>query len=138
MDLTCRNFACLLVGVALCGCRDDPVDVLAQARTALATKDEATFLELLEPRAASLLRAAPATVSKSGQRFKVLRSGKVSAELIPKGEVVDTIESGKRAVVVVKSTTGKFDVPLRLVEGKWRLDLLEMDTFYTAVHPTKQ
>lgn len=135
-----RGLAWVLVFIAssavLAGCRDAPDVVLASARNALQSRDEAGFLGLLEPRAAAFLRTVPSVVSKSGRVFKILRDGKPGANLLPKGDVVDVVETGPRAVVV-KVRQGKMEakVPMRLVEGQWRIDLLEMDSFYQQIRP---
>lgn len=127
----------LSAALLLVGCRDAPDVVLTEARQALAQRDTETFLDLLEPRAAALLRAAPQVVSRSGSVYKVLREGKPTASLLPKGEIADVVETGHRAVVVLKAGGTKAQVPMRLCQGQWRIDLLEMDTFYRALRPAE-
>jgi len=127
--------SCLAL-LALCaGCRDAPAEVLGNARNALAARNEVQFLALVEPRAAALLRNMPEVMNKSGRQYKVLRDGKPGSNLLPKGDVADVVESGKRAVVVVKQGRAASQVPMRLIEGQWRIDLLEMDSFHEAIRP---
>ena len=123
--------------VFLSACRDDPAEVLDQARNALAAKDEAAFLALCEPRAAELLTAAPQVVAQSGRVFKVLRDGRPSARLLPDGEVATVEENGHRAIVLTRSKKPGGRVPMRLVDGQWRIDLLEMPQFAEAIRPER-
>ncbi len=121
----------------LTACRDAPDVVLDQARNALAAKDDAAFLALCEPRAAALLTAAPAVVAQSGRVFRVLRDGRPTARLLPDGEVAAVEENGHRAVVVTRSKKPASRVPMRLVDGQWRIDLLEMPQFAEAIGPER-
>ncbi len=121
----------------LSACRDDPASVFDQARNALAAKDDAAFLQLCEPRAAALLTAAPAVVTQSGRVFKVLRDGRPTARLLPDGEVVSVAENGHRAVVTTRSKKPASRVPMLLVAGQWRIDLLEMPQFAEAIQPER-
>lgn len=126
------SFAFLLL---LVGCRDAPDVVLAEARNALTAKDDEAFLRLVEPGAKKLLQAAPQVVTRSGKTFKVLEAGRPTPALLPAGEIVGVTENGKRAVVELKRGGGKARVPMVLVSGQWRIDLLEMDTFWNAARP---
>jgi hypothetical protein len=127
----------LLLTILLSACRDDPAQVLDQARNTLAAKDDAAFIALCEPRAAELLTAAPQVVSQSGRVFKVLRDGRPTARLLPDGEVVSVAENKNRALVVTRSSKPASRVPMRLVAGEWRIDLLEMPQFTAAVQPDR-
>ena len=127
----------LLLTVFLTACRDDPATVLDQARVALAAKDDAAFLALCEPRAAALLTAAPTVVAQSGRVFRVLRDGRPSARLLPDGEVDSVVENGHRAIVQTRSKKPASRVPMRLVQGQWRIDLLEMPQFAEAIQPER-
>jgi hypothetical protein len=121
-------FACV-------GCRDAPEVVFSEAKLALQQHDEAGFMALVEPGAHAFLTAATDVVGKSGRVFRVLKDGKPSPALLPKGEVKDVIERGNRAEVIVVQGSQKAIVPMRLVEGQWRIDLLEMTSFQAAVKP---
>jgi hypothetical protein len=125
----------LLLTIALAGCRDAPEIVLAEARQALQARDEPAFVSLVEPRAAELLARSNDVVAKSGHTWKVLRDGRPAPTMLPKGEVSTVVENGKRAVVIVQQGTQQGQVPMRLVQGQWKIDLLEMDTFYQLVRP---
>lgn len=128
----------LLLAVLCAGCRDDPAVVFAEARQALQSRDEPAFLRLLEPRSAALLRASDKVIAKSGRAWKVLRDGRPSPALLPKGDIVgEPIENGREAVVMVHQGVVQRRVPMRLVQGQWRIDLLEMDTFYQLVRPAE-
>ena len=131
-------FALLLTLTALVGCRDAPEVVYGNARLALQARDDAGFLDLLEPRSRALLESAPDVVSQSGRAFRVLRDGKPSPALLPKGEVKEAVERGRRAEVVVVQGNRKVAVPMRLVEGQWRIDLLDMDAFYANLRPAAE
>ncbi len=121
----------------LSACRADPADVLGAARRALASRDDAAFLALCEPRAAELLTAASNVVAQSGHVFKVLRDGRPTPRLLPDGEVLTVEENGHRAIVVTRSRKPGGRVPMRLVEGQWRIDLLEMPQFADAIRPER-
>lgn len=135
--------AAILSLVLLSACRDDPAQVLEQARNALAAKDDAAFIALCEPRAAALLTAAPLAVAQSGHVFKVLHDGRPTSRLLPDGEVVSVEVNGHRALVVTRSGKPAARVPMRLVTGEnslggqWRIDLLEMPQFADAVRPER-
>jgi hypothetical protein len=120
----------------LWGCRDDPRAVLGDARQALKNRDEAAFLALLEPRSRALLEDAARVGKRSGQTWKVLNDSLISAGLLPKGEVVgEPVDNGQQAVVMVNQGSVTRRVPLRLVQGQWRIDLLETDTFWAMARP---
>lgn len=121
--------------VLLSACRDDPVAVLEQARSALAAKDEAGFAALCEPKAAALVAAVPGVVTQSGKTWKVWKDGRPSSHLLPDGDVVEVVEQGHRAVVVTRGKKLGGQVPMRLVGGQWRIELLEMPQFAEAVRP---
>lgn len=125
------------LAILLPACREDPAQVLVDARNALVAKDDAAFLALCEPRAAELLTAAPKVVAQSGRVFKVLREGRPTARLLPNGEVLAVEENGHRAVVVTASKKPGGRVPMRLVDGQWRIDLLEMPQFADAIRPER-
>lgn len=121
----------------LVACRDDPATVLQKARNALAAKDDAAFIALCEPHAAELLKRAPEVVAQSGRVYKVLRDGRPTAHLLPDGEVLEVTEMGHRAVVLTKSAKTANRVPMRLVDGQWRIDLVEMPQFAEATRPER-
>ena len=131
-----RAVAMLLFAVALWGCRDEPRVVLTNARQALQNKDEATFLGLLEPRSRALLEDAARVGKTSGHNWKVLHENLNSPLLLPKGEVVgEPVESGKMAVVMVNQGAVTRRVPMRLVQGQWRIDLLESESLWALARP---
>ncbi len=130
-----KTLLALALLVALAGCRDDPKVVFEGARDTLAAKDVAGFLKLLTPPARDFLARADHVSKKSGRVFKVLRDGKPTKRLLPKGDVVDVVENGRKCVVVVKKGSKTSQVPMRLVRGQWRIDLLEMDSFLAAMTP---
>jgi hypothetical protein len=125
----------LTVASLLAGCRDEPSVVVDAARAALEARDEDAFLALCEPRAADLIRRGELVQKRSGRMFKVLRDGKPTTALLPKGDLGETVESGHRAVVEVKKGDLVQRVPLRLVRGQWKVDLMEMDLFLDAMQP---
>lgn len=127
----------LLLLILLTACRESPADVVQHARDALAAKDDAAFAALCEPRAAALLQAGPVAVAQSGRVFKVFRDGRPTQRLLPDGEIASVDENGHRAIVVVRSKKPGGRVPLRLVDGAWRIDLLEMPQFADAVRPER-
>lgn len=135
--MTIRVLVLLLLACLLTGCRDAPELVLAEARQALQARDEPAFVKLIEPRAADLLARSSEVVAKSGHTWKVLRDGRPAPTLLPKGDVSTVLENGKRAVVIVQQGTQQGLVPMRLVQGQWKIDLLEMDTFYQLVRPAE-
>ena len=127
----------IALAVLLTACRDDTAEVLTQARNALATKDDAAFLALCEPQAAQLLAAVPQVVTQSGRVFKVLREGRPTSRLLPDGEIASVEENGHRAIVVTRSRKAGGRVPMRLIAGQWRIDLLEMPQFAAAIRPER-
>lgn len=127
--------ALLLLSALAAGCREEPAAVVESARSALKSGDDEAFLALCEPSAADLLRRGELVQKRSGRVFKVLRDGKPTTTLLPKGDVGEVVESGQRAVVELRKGDRKELVPLRLVRGQWRIDLLEMDSFLQAMQP---
>ena len=117
------------------GCRDEPNVVIEAARDALKQKDSDTFLQLLTPRSAELLRRADQVNRRSGKNFKVLRSGRPTPALMPKGDLLEPVIDGKLCTVMAKKGTARVPVILRLVRGQWRIDLLEMQTLQTELSP---
>ncbi len=87
----------LLVASLFAGCRDEPAVVVDAARAALEARDEEAFLALCEPRAADLLRRGELVQKRSGRVFKVLRDGKPTTALLPKGDLGETVQWGHRA-----------------------------------------
>jgi hypothetical protein len=126
----------LPVLVLLTACRDDPRVVLETARQALDNRDETAFLATLEPRSRALLEQAERVGKQSGHSWKVLRDGRPTAALLPKGEVSgEPVVNGHVAVVMVNQGMVTKRVPMRLVQGQWRLDLLESDSFWSLARP---
>ena len=94
------------------------------ARIALSTQDDDAFLALCEPKTAALLRNGTKVQKESGRVWKLLRDGRPSPALLPKGDIAEVIESGPVAMVEVRLANTTSRVPLRLVRGQWRLDLI--------------
>ncbi len=119
-----------LIAAALCaplsGCRDQPRVVIESARDALKQKDADTFLALLTPRSADFLRQADKVGKKSARAFKVLRAGRPSPTLLPKGDLEEPAIDGQLCTVMAKKGTLRQPVIMRLIRGQWRIDLLEM------------
>ncbi len=105
------------------------------ARIALSTQDDDAFLALCEPKTAALLRNGTKVQKESGRVWKLLRDGRPSPALLPKGDIAEVIESGPVAMVEVRLANTTSRVPLRLVRGQWRLDLIESDTLLAAIRP---
>ena len=117
------------------GCREEPKIVFESARDALKAKDVDGFLKLVTPKTRDFLRSADDVSKRSGRTFKVLRDAQPTSRLLPSGEISDVVEQGRRCIVVVKKGRALQQVPMRLVRGQWRIDLLEMDTFLAAIGP---
>ena len=130
----CRGLFWTLL-LLLTACREDPAVVVVHAREALAAHDDAAFIALCEPQAAALLRAVPRVERQSGHLWHVWREGRPTSRLLPDGDLVDVRTDGQRAVVTVQTKKPDGQVPLRLVDGRWRLDLLTMPQFRQAVRP---
>lgn len=126
----------LLAVALLCSaCRDDPATVVSAARDALAAQDDEAFLDLCAPNAAALLREASLVQKRSGRLLKVLRDGKPTPMLMPKGEIGEVVEAGQRALVEIRQGDRKERVPLRLIRGKWKIDLMETEQLLLAMRP---
>ncbi len=136
------------LALTMAACRDPPELVLQNARDALAdlgkiacsNQDQLpdaieNFAQYVEPRAAGLLRTAPSVEKKSTGQFTVFVTCKPPPAVLPDGEVVKVDMGEKRSVVRLKKKKGKgeVEVPLVLVDGRWKLDLLEMPTFGAAI-----
>ncbi len=133
--LLARTLLLYLCLVGATACRDAPLTVLADARQALNNKDEAGFLALCEPRSAEVLRQGQVVSSKSGKIWRVLRDGHPTPALLPKGEPNEPVEQHHVVVIPVVQGTKKSNVVMRLVEGQWRLSLLDMDSFWQLTRP---
>ena len=127
--------AALTLLCAVAGCRDAPEVVFESARAALSEGDEVAFLALCEPTSRDLITRGERVAKRSSRIFRVLADGHPTAALLPKGDVSETLESGHRAVVKVKFGGSVSNLPLRLVRGHWKLDLLEMHLFVDAMRP---
>lgn len=121
--------------VAFGACRDEPNVVIDSAREALKQKDFEGFERLLTPRSADLLRRADEVGKRSGRAFKVLRAGRPTTSILPKGELGEPIIDGNLCTVLAKKGNERVPVILRLVRGQWRIDLLEMQTLLTEMTP---
>ncbi|MBM4345520.1 MAG: hypothetical protein FJ100_19280 [Deltaproteobacteria bacterium] len=146
---TSRLLAVAVVAAAvLSSCRDSPELVLQNARDALADLGKVAcsnqdqlpeaienLAQYVEPRAAGLLRTAPAVEKKSTGQFTVFATCKPPPNVLPDGDVVRVELGEKRSVVRLKKRKGKgeVEVPMVLVDGHWKLDLLEMPTFGAAI-----
>lgn len=127
----------LLVTSLVCvACRDEPATVVSAARDALAAQDDEAFLALCAPNAAAFLREAEVVQKRSGRLLKVLRDGRPTPMLLPKGEIGEVVEAGHRALVEVRQGERKERVPLRLIRGKWKIDLIETEQLLTAMQPS--
>ncbi|MBM4345466.1 MAG: hypothetical protein FJ100_19005 [Deltaproteobacteria bacterium] len=138
----------IVATASLAACRDPPELVLQNARDALAdlgkiacsNQDQLpdaieNFAQYVEPRAAGLLRTAPSVEKKSTDQFTVFVTCKPPPGVLPDGEVAKVEQADKRSVVRIKKKKGKgeVEVPMVLVDGHWKLDLLEMPTFGAAI-----
>ena len=128
--------AALLIA-GLSGCRQPPAEVFEQAREALKAKQDDEFERLCTKKTRKFLSNARTIVKKSSREFKVLASGRLNHSIMPKGDVVDTVERGHLCVLIVKKGNQRNTVPMRLEQGQWRIDLLEMDSFLSVVMPPK-
>ena len=125
------------------GCRDNPEIVLQQARDALQNKDDAGFIALVDPPSRRFLTRARDVVRLSGQTYEVLGATGFATSLLPTGTLVEDTQDGDYCMVAtghlcmveVKKGRSSVRVPMRLVRGKWRIALLEMDPFLNTVLP---
>jgi len=125
----------LALAASTAGCREEPQVVIEAARDALKQKDNDTFLALLTPRSADFLRNAEQVGKKSGRAFKVLRSGRPTKSLLPKGALEEPVIDGQLCTVMAKKGSARQPVIMRLVRGKWRIDLLEMSELQSEMAP---
>lgn len=136
--------ALLAVLSMLAACRDPPETVLQNARDSLAELNKTAcsakerlpeaiddFAKHVEPRAASIIRKAPEVGLRSAGQFGVFVTCKPPPGIIPDGDVVKVDAGDKRAIVRLKKKTGKGEneVPMLLVDGHWKLDLLAIPAF---------
>ncbi|MCO4761074.1 MAG: hypothetical protein KC502_06185 [Myxococcales bacterium] len=143
----CRPRHLLLVVIAaltlLGGCRDNPEVVFGHARDALASKDSEAFLALVDPPSRAFLTRSQDVVRLSGRTYEVLGAQGFAPDLLPKGDLVEDtqdgdyciIATGNLCMVEVKKGRDRVRVPMRLIRGKWRIALIEMDPFLSAVLP---
>ncbi len=124
-----------LIALTVAGCRDEPRVVIESARDALKQKDNDTFFDCLTPRSADFLRKAEYVGKKSARAFKVLRAGRPSSTLLPKGELLEPVFDGNVCTVIAKKGTKKEPVIMRLIRGQWRIDLLEMSQLQLEMTP---
>jgi hypothetical protein len=142
------HLAALLAASTLAGCREPPDEVLGHARDALAevnriscSKSEQLQDALqdlgrhLEPRAAALVQAAPQVERGSSGQFKVFATCKPPPSILPAGEVlqVETQQQTARVVVQAKGKKSGVVVPMVLVDGRWKIALLDMDSMAQAL-----
>ena len=139
----------IALSVAAAGCRDSPELVLQNARDSLAEVNKTAcgnkerladalqgFSKYVEPRAAALIRSAPDVEKTSSGQFKVFVTCKPPPSVLPAGEVQKIEQmSDIAALVRLQGKAGKpgADVPMVLVEGRWKIDLLEMESFIQAI-----
>lgn len=141
---------CLLLTTAalLSGCRDAPSEVLDQARNALAEVNRipcnkaeplqealVALSQHLEPRAAALLLAAPQVERAASGQFKVFASCKPPPSILPMGEVLKSEVGERVARVTVQAKGHKHGVmvPMVLVDGRWKIALLDMESLERAI-----
>lgn len=132
----------------MAGCREAPESVLQSARDSLADlnktscgdKDRlgdalAAFAQFAEPKSANIIKLAPEVAKRSSGQFNVFVTCKPPPTIIPPGEVSKIDSGDKRTVLILRKPGSKaeVEVPLVLVEGRWKLDLLEMPTFTKAI-----
>lgn len=113
-------------------CREAPEAIYEQARDALAAEDVEGFASLLVPNAAQVVRRAPAVQASSRKRFSAL-GGKLSPRLLPPGDIEERRVAGARCVLTVVDGDDEVDVPLLLVDGRWRIDLFALPTWREVV-----
>lgn len=127
--------AWLTLLVLLSGCREEPTEVIEKARDALDNRDDEGFLAMLTPRSAELIREGVQVGKKSTGMFKLLRSGKPTKVLLPPGTLEEPAIDGELCTVLATKGKTKERIILRLVRGRWRIDLLEMASFYEQIKP---
>lgn len=131
------------------GCRDSPELVLLNARDSLAEVNKTAcgnkerladalqdLSKYVEPRAAALIRSAPDVEKTSSGQFKVFVTCKPPPSVLPQGEVAKVEQLSEVTVLLrLQGKAGKPgpEVPMVLVDGRWKIDLLEMDSFLQAI-----
>lgn len=136
-----------LAGLAT-ACREPPETVLQNARDALAELNKVgckdhdrlsdaldNLAQYVEPRAARLILAAPEVDRTSTGQFKVFVTCKPPPTVLPPGEVVKVEAEPTVARVWVKGKGSKANIaiPMQLVQGRWKLALLDMESFAQAI-----
>jgi hypothetical protein len=130
------------------GCREPPETVLQNARDALGALGKIScgdkerlqdgldeLARYVEPKAAKLLLAAPDVARTSTGQFSVFVTCKPPPTVIPVGEVVKVEAEATVAKVWVKGkgSKGNLLIPMQLVDGRWKIALLDMDSFAAAI-----
>ncbi len=145
-----RSIALVIaMAAALAGCRDSPELVLLNARDSLAELNKTAcgnkerladalqdLSKYVEPRAAALIRSAPDVEKSSSGQFKVFVTCKPPPSVLPPGEVVKVDQPSEiTAILKLQGKSGKpgAEVPMVLVDGRWKIDLLEMESFTQAI-----
>jgi len=138
----------LLIPLALGGCREPPDVVLQNARDDLADLNKTgcgdkarigeaieAFARHVEPRAAAILRKAPEIEKTSSGLFTVFETCKPPPTVLPPGDIAGIDIGERRSVVKVKKPGSKTesDIPFVLVEGRWKVDLLEIPAFRASI-----
>lgn len=145
-----RSIALVIaLAATLAGCRDSPELVLQNARDSLAEVNKTAcgnkerladalqdLSKYVEPRAAALIRSAPDVEKTSSGQFKVFVTCKPPPSVLPQGEVAKIDQPSEvTAVLRLQGKAGKPgpEVPMVLIDGRWKIDLLEMDSFTQAI-----
>lgn len=140
----------VLIALALTAsaCREPPETVLQNARDALNALGKipcgdkerlqeglGELARYVEPKAAKLIQAAPEVGRTSTGQFTVFVTCKPPPTVLPAGEVVKVEAEPTVAKVWVKGkgSKGNLMIPMQLVEGRWKIALLDMDSFTAAI-----
>lgn len=145
-----RSIALVIaLATGVTGCRDSPELVLQNARDSLAEVNKTAcgnkerlgdalqdLSKYIEPRAAALIRSAPDVEKSSSGQFKVFVTCKPPPSVLPPGEVVKVEQPSEiTAFIKLQGKAGKPgpEVPMVLIDGRWKIDLLEMESFTQAI-----
>jgi starvation-inducible outer membrane lipoprotein len=131
-----RPLLLLLIALALAACSASPREVYERALAAREAKDLPAFLQCFSARTRKLLGNLSAVEEATRKKLAYLKDPlRLLPEAAPTGEAR---EDGNLATLKVGSGRAEVEVVLVREGGEWKIEALELESFWAPMEPVTQ
>jgi len=131
-----RSLLLLLIALALAACTASPREVYERALAARQAADLPDYLQCFTGRTRKLLSNLTAVEEATRKKLAYLKDPfRLLPEAAPDGEAR---EDGNLATLKVGSGRAEVEVVLVREGGEWKIEALEMESFWAPMEPVKE